>query len=126
MLTIRSTGQWIWTDDNCAPVLSAPGYAPDSVHLGVVGVLSTKYGKIERGLFIMMEYLTKSDLKKLADLCQNRQFADEQVRDNAVDGVDYSYLERCVANREAEWMKSLSAKLYRIAESGAKRVEITI
>ena len=74
----------------------------------------------------MMEYLTKGDLKKLADLCQKMQFADEQVRDNAVDGANYSYLERCIAKREAEWMKSLSAKLFRIAGSNAKRVEITI
>lgn len=72
-----------------------------------------------------MEYLTKSDLKKLADLCEDRQFADELVRDDEVDGTNYSYLERCVAAKEAEWMKSLSAKLLRIADSSARRVEIT-
>lgn len=73
-----------------------------------------------------MEYLTKSDLRKLAKLCEDRRFADELVRDNAVDGASYSYAERCLANREAEWMKSLSAKLDRIADSSARRIEVTI
>ena len=73
-----------------------------------------------------MEYLRKSDLKKLAALCERLQFADELVRDNAVDGVNYSHIERCLAANEAEWMKSLSAKLLRIAGSSARRVEITI
>jgi hypothetical protein len=73
-----------------------------------------------------VEYLTKSELRKLAALCEDRRFADELVRDNAVDGASYSYTERCLANHEAEWMKSLSAKLGRIADSNARRVEITI
>lgn len=73
-----------------------------------------------------MEYLTKSELKKLAALCEDRQFADELVRDNAVDGTIYSYGERCLAANEAEWMKALTAKLLRIAGSSARRVEITI
>ena len=83
------------------------------------GILKTlKRGKI-------MEYLTKSELRKLAALCDDRRFADELVRDNAVDGASYNYAERCFANHDAEWMKALSAKLMKIAESPARRVEIT-
>lgn len=73
-----------------------------------------------------MEYLTKSELRRLSALCEDRRFACELVRDNAVDGASYDYGERCLANHEAEWMKSLSAKLDRIAGSSARRVEITI
>lgn len=73
-----------------------------------------------------MEYITKSELRKLAKLCEDRRFADELVRDNAVDGASYDYAERCLANNEAEWMKALSAKLNRIADSNARRVEVTI
>ena len=73
-----------------------------------------------------MTWFSKSELKKLAALCDDRRFACELVRDNAVDGTVYSYGERCLANNEAEWMKSLSAKLLEVAESNARRVEIVI
>lgn len=72
-----------------------------------------------------MEYLTKNDLRKLAKLCEDRRFADELVRDNGVDGVLYSHLERSLAAHEADWLKGLATKLDRIADSQARRIEVT-
>ena len=72
-----------------------------------------------------MTRFSKNDLRKLAALCEERCFADELVRDNDVDGANYDYMERCLASREAEYMKALSAKLLAVAESNARRVEIT-
>lgn len=72
-----------------------------------------------------MTWFSKNDLRKLAALCKDRQLACELVRDNEVDGANYSYLERCVAAREVDYMKALSAKLLSVADSSARRVEIT-
>ena len=70
-----------------------------------------------------MVWFSRNELKKLADMCEYRMYQLEGVRDSA-DG-EATYLERCLAHREAEWMKDLSAKLLEVAESNAKRVEIT-
>ena len=71
-----------------------------------------------------MIWLSRTDLRKLAALCEDRRFSDELVRDNSVDGTTYSYGERCLAAHEAEYMKGLSEKLLKVADSTAKRVEI--
>jgi hypothetical protein len=73
-----------------------------------------------------MTWFSKDELRKLANLCEDRQFACELIRDGNVDGATYDYAERCFADREACYMKSLSAKLRAVADSGARRVEITI
>ena len=71
-----------------------------------------------------MVTITRSDLRKLAALCDDRRYADELVRDNAVDGVTYSYSERSLADNEAVWLKALSARLLKAVETGAKRIEV--
>lgn len=73
-----------------------------------------------------MTWFSKDDLRFLATLCENRRFADELVRDNAVDGTVYCSAERRKAAMEAEYMKRLSEKLLSVADSNARRVEITI
>jgi hypothetical protein len=78
------------------------------------------YGKGE----VIMKWISRNELRKLAMLCDQRQLDDELIRDNAVDGANYDYGERCIADKEACYMKSLSAKLIAIADSDAKRVEI--
>ena len=72
----------------------------------------------------MMIRLSRHELRTLVKLCDERRLADELVRDNEVDGASYSYIERCLANLEAEHMKSLSDKLLQVVNSDAKRVEI--
>lgn len=69
-----------------------------------------------------MVWFSRNELKKLANMCDDRMYQLEDFRDNAESAT---YAERCLANREAEWMKSLSAKLLKVAESDARRVEIT-
>lgn len=71
----------------------------------------------------MMVSFNRSELKKLAAMCDDRQYILENIRDSE-DGKA-THLERCLAHREAEWMKQLSAKLLEVAESNAKRIEIT-
>lgn len=71
-----------------------------------------------------MVTITREDLRKLAELCDDRRYADELVRDNAVDGVVYSYGERALADYEAVWMKSLSARLLKALETGERRIEV--
>ena len=67
-----------------------------------------------------MTWFSRNELKKLSALCDDRRYQMENVRDNE----DVSYMERCLANHEAEYMKALSEKLWEVAESPARRVEI--
>ena len=73
---------------------------------------------------MMMTRFSKYDMRKLSALCEDRKREEEKLRDSA-DG-EATHLERCLSHREAEYMKALSAKLLAVAESNARRVEITI
>ena len=68
-----------------------------------------------------MEYLTRPELKKLSALCHARIAEAEEV----MESEDASGLEKALADHDKCWMLKLSAKLDRIADSDAKRIEIT-
>lgn len=70
-----------------------------------------------------MVWFSKNELRKLSAVCEARKAEMEAIRDS--DDGEAIYLERCLAHREAEWMQHLSKKLLSVAESDAKRVEIT-
>jgi len=70
----------------------------------------------------MMEYLTKSDLRKLSSLCKAAYYESRWI----MASEDASDLEKALANHHAEYMTHLLEKLDRIADSNAKRIEITI
>lgn len=72
----------------------------------------------------MMTRFSKCDMRKLAALCEERLLACELIRDS--DDGEATYLERCLAHREAEYMKALSAKIMEVADGSARRVEITL
>jgi len=68
-----------------------------------------------------MDYLTRSDLKKLATLCTYRQLEDHSI----LDDPNASNADKAFAEHDRQWMASLQAKLDRIAGNKAKRIEIT-
>ena len=69
-----------------------------------------------------MEWISKTELRKLSAMCQRRATEDS----NVLSAPSASDLEKALANHEREYMLSLSAKLERIAASDKRRVEITI
>ena len=69
-----------------------------------------------------MVWLTKSEIRKLMFVCENRQNDANTIFENATG--EYTEFERTCACCEAEYMKGLRMKLNRILESDAKRVEI--
>ncbi len=73
-----------------------------------------------------MVSFNRNELRKLSAVCEDRRYGYELVRDNAVDGANYSYLERCLAAREVEYMESLTKKLLSVADSNARRIEVTL
>ena len=71
---------------------------------------------------MIMIKLSRGELRKIASALDYKREALEYVRDTETE--HYDYLERCIANREAELLMSLTNKLLQIADSDAKRVEI--
>ena len=67
-----------------------------------------------------MEWISRTDLNKLSKLCEAHIYECEE----AMKDPDASGLEKSLANHQREYMLALSAKLDRIANSKAKRVEI--
>ncbi len=74
----------------------------------------------ERG--IIMEYLTKDELRKLSALCKRDYYESRAV----MASDEYSSLEKAICEREAAFASHLFCKLERIADSKARRIEITI
>lgn len=68
-----------------------------------------------------MEIITRTDLKHLSRLCKACYYESRayMASENATE------LEKELANHQAEYMVRLMDKLDRIADSSAKRVEIT-
>lgn len=69
-----------------------------------------------------MERLTQTDLRKLSNLCKAGYYEARAI----MASDEATGLEKALANHEAEYMAALLAKLDRIADSKAKRVEITL
>ncbi|MBQ1788616.1 MAG: hypothetical protein II008_00430 [Oscillospiraceae bacterium] len=69
-----------------------------------------------------MEYLTRSDLKKLSSLCVERQLDDYRI----LEDPNASNADKAFAEHDRCWMKSLQAKLDRIDASKARRIEVTL
>jgi len=69
-----------------------------------------------------MEWLSKNDLRILSGLCKHQHDTAEEI----VESEQASYLERALAHHESEYMEYLLRKLERIADSSARRIEITI
>ena len=69
-----------------------------------------------------MKHLTRSDIKKLSTLCVYRQLEDYQI----IEDPNASNAEKAFAEQDRQWMQSLQAKLDRIDQSKAKRIDITI
>lgn len=68
-----------------------------------------------------MVWFSKNDLRKLSALCQSRK-ADAQ---SIFDSDTASDTEKSLAKWEIDRMAQLSAKLEEVANSNARRVEIT-
>lgn len=68
-----------------------------------------------------MQYLTKSDLRRLARLCK-AEYSEAQA---VMASDDASLLEKACADNAACWMAGLASKLEDIAASNARRIEIT-
>ena len=68
-----------------------------------------------------MEWLSRSDLRRLSALCKAAYYEDRSIM--ASDGV--SDLKKSFSAFDAERMALLMDKLDRIADSAAKRIEIT-
>ena len=68
-----------------------------------------------------MEYLTRTELKKLSSLCTYRQLEDYSI----LEDPNASKADKAFAEHDRQWMASLQAKLDRIDQSKAKRIEIT-
>ena len=69
-----------------------------------------------------MEYLTKSDLRKLSSLCKAGYYENRYLEASE----EASDLEKSLAHHNAEYLSHLLVKLDRIADSSARRIEITI
>lgn len=68
-----------------------------------------------------MEIITRTDLKHLSRLCKACYYESRA----AMVSSDTTDLEKALANHQADYMVRLMDKLDRIADSNAKRVEIT-
>lgn len=69
-----------------------------------------------------MEYLTKDELRKLSALCKRDYYESRAV----MASDEYSNFEKAICEREAAFASHLFCKLERIADSKARRIEITI
>ena len=69
-----------------------------------------------------MEYLTRTELKRLSALCEHRIFDDAEI----IASPNTSTIEKALAEHDKTWMRSIQIKLDRIEQSKAKRIEITL
>ncbi len=68
-----------------------------------------------------MEHLTKTDLRKLSSLCKAGYYESRAI----VASSEATDFEKALAGHYADYLASLLAKLDRIADSSARRIEIT-
>ena len=69
-----------------------------------------------------MEYLTRTELKKLASLCVERQLEDYKV----IEDPSASNADKAFADHDRSWMRAIQIKLDRIDQSKAKRIDVTL
>lgn len=67
-----------------------------------------------------MERISREELRKLSAICARRRFDNVEILQSS----EATNLERALAEREIAYMEYLIAKLDRIADSDARRVEI--